>query len=171
MYVFDKERSCCFSGHRPQKLPDKGNELFPAMRNLKSCLLQAIEDAAENGYHTFLCGMAMGFDIIAGEAVLLAKKKYPDIELVCAVPFENQASAFPLSWQARYRNLLRLCDYSTTLSEQYHSGCFAVRNRFMVEHSCYLICYCDESSYSGSSQTLRFAQKAGSCIVNLKAIL
>ena len=35
---FDRARGCCFTGHRPNALPDAGNEQKPGMRALSELL-------------------------------------------------------------------------------------------------------------------------------------
>ena len=52
--------SCCFSGHRPTKLPWGGNESDPRCVALKQRLWDAMEAAYEEGYRHFICGMAQG---------------------------------------------------------------------------------------------------------------
>ena len=47
--------------------------------------------------------MAMGFDILAAEAVLLLKENHSDVRLICAVPFEGQGVGFPEPWRGRYK--------------------------------------------------------------------
>ena len=47
---------CCFTGHRPEKLSLSEAEV-------KSLLENAIDTAIENGFTTFITGMASGVDI------------------------------------------------------------------------------------------------------------
>lgn len=53
-----KENTCCFSGHRPEKM----NLTEKEVRNM---LEEAINKAIKNGYTKFITGMAMGTDILA----------------------------------------------------------------------------------------------------------
>lgn len=59
--------TCCFTGHRPEKL--NVPEEF-VIRKLKD----AIEDAFTDGFINFITGMAKGVDIWAAEAVVELKK-------------------------------------------------------------------------------------------------
>lgn len=59
---------CCFTGHRPEKLgiPEK---------QVKEKLRKAIRQAIEDGFTTFISGMARGVDMWAAEIVLEERKK------------------------------------------------------------------------------------------------
>ena len=65
---------CCFTGHRPDKMEQGEKEI-------KLLLEKAIDEAIENGYVTFITGMAMGTDIWAAEIVLERGKKESRIAL------------------------------------------------------------------------------------------
>ena len=54
---------CCFTGHRPEKLSLSETEVKPLLE-------KAIDTAIQNGYTTFITGMAPGVDIWAAEIVL-----------------------------------------------------------------------------------------------------
>ena len=60
MRVRGKPVSCCFTGHRPAKLPwgtDEGDE---RCLRLKARLREVIARAVEDGYTHVICGMAEG---------------------------------------------------------------------------------------------------------------
>ena len=59
-----------FTGHRPEKLPWGSDETDPRCAALKRQILEAVRAAAEEGYDTFLCGMARGCDLYFAECVL-----------------------------------------------------------------------------------------------------
>ena len=83
--------TCCFSGYRIEKMPFR-NEDCPAARELFAALDAAVAEAAADGYTRFLSGMSTGFDLWAAEAVLRARAALP-VQLLCAVPFDGQASS------------------------------------------------------------------------------
>lgn len=58
-----RSHRCCFTGHRPDKIELGEKEIKPMLE-------KAIDKAIENGYITFITGMAMGVDIWAAEIVL-----------------------------------------------------------------------------------------------------
>lgn len=105
----------CFTGHRPQKLPWGYNENDERCISMRNRTKIEIENSIKKGYHTFLCGMALGFDMICAEIVLELKQKYPYIKLIGAIPCKNQSSQWPKSQQDRYSNLIKHRWYSLYL--------------------------------------------------------
>ena len=75
----DREKSCCFTGHRPVKLDAPEEEI-------RAWLAEKIDEAAADGYTTFITGCAMGVDLWAGQAVLRKRAGNPGIRLVAASP-------------------------------------------------------------------------------------
>ena len=49
-------------------------------------LMSTLRQLYAQGYSRFLCGMAWGFDLAAGEAVLELKAEHPEVELIAVVP-------------------------------------------------------------------------------------
>ncbi len=167
----DKSSTCCFTGYRPEKF-----SFSVTAHNKKFCsfddkLLNKVCDLAENGINTFICGMAMGFDILAAETVLTVKKLRPElkISLVCAVPFIEQSKNFLPCWKERYDAVLSECDRAVLLSDTYFRGCFTARNRFMVDNSSVCLTYFDGKS-GGTKNTLEYAKEKGLFIINLAKI-
>ena len=72
-----RERTCCFTGHRPEKLPWGWDEEDPRCRRLKEKLRDAVETAYEEGMRHFICGMARGCDFYFAEAVLDLRRPPP----------------------------------------------------------------------------------------------
>ena len=58
---------CTFTGHRPEHLPWGRDEDDPRCRALKILLRRTVQQVYDRGFRTFLCGMAMGFDLAAAE--------------------------------------------------------------------------------------------------------
>ena len=85
-----RETTCCFTGHRPNKLPWGSNESDPRCADLKARLGAALETAYADGYRHFLCGMALGCDLYFCEAVLDLRDRYGDVTVEAAVPCEEQ---------------------------------------------------------------------------------
>mgnify|MGYP005880787359 CR=1 FL=1 len=76
-----RQESCCFTGHRPAKLPWGYNERDPRCVRLKERIADAVLLAYQEGYRHFLCGMAQGCDLYFCEAVLSLREKYPERKL------------------------------------------------------------------------------------------
>ena len=90
-----RETSCCFTGHRPGKLPWGYCEEDPRCLALKRRIADAAEAACAEGFRHFLCGMALGCDLYFCEIVLALRERYPDITVEAAIPCPTQADAWP----------------------------------------------------------------------------
>ena len=141
------------------------NEDCPAARELFAALDAAVAEAAADGCTRFLSGMSTGFDLWAAEAVLRARAALP-VQLLCAVSRSTDRPIGFRSSERRFNRCLLAADKVYALSRSYHAGCFAARNRFMVDASSRLICYYDGRS-GGTAQTVHMAEQSGLKIVNL----
>jgi len=158
--------SCCFTGHRAEKLPWKYNEQDPRCLLLKQSIYDCVDALYDSGYRRFICGMAEGCDLYFCEAVLTLRETHPDTVLEAAVPFPGQADKWPVDARERYKNLLSQCDSVKTVSEEYGPWCMMRRNRYMVDHSdIVLACYDGQSG--GTLNTLRYAAEQGVKILYL----
>lgn len=144
----------CFSGHRPEKLPQDAER-----RMLKSLLYEEIRTAIRDGADTFYSGMAQGVDLWAAEAVLLLRKEYP-VRLIAVRPYATHGNELKGSARYRYNMVLNGADETIVLAERYHRGCYAQRNSYMVSHSRRLIAVVFNMR-SGTGQTIRMAERMG----------
>ncbi len=162
-----EQYKCCFTGYRPSKLPFKIDKNDADYLKFENELIEAILTLAKENCQTFYCGMAMGFDIIAAETVLLIKKitKLP-LKLVCVLPFDNQEETFSPFWKDKFRALLDNCDEKIVLSDHYFPGCYQKRNIFMVDNCDYVLTWFDGRS-GGTKNTINYAKKKGRYIFNI----
>ena len=160
------EKSCCFTGYRPDKFPFRLDRRTAAFTAFENRLIETVFSLPDEECFTFYSGMAMGFDIIAAEAVLLLKKRLPSVRLVCALPFANQGSGFPEPWKERHEKILYSADRVIKVSEDYFSGCYTKRNVFMVDNSDYVVTWFD-GKHGGTENTLKYAVKKRRHIINL----
>ena len=160
----EKEKTCCFSGHRPNKLPWGYNETSKDCVNLIIRLGVEIEQMRKKGVTTFLTGMAMGTDIIAAELVLDLKYAYPEeeIRLVAVIPYNGQSKRWNRNYQIRYETILEQADERIILSPSYTKSCMHKRNRYMVDHSAHLIAVYHRGEEGG---TIDYARRKGLEIV------
>jgi uncharacterized phage-like protein YoqJ len=146
----------CFSGHR----------YYAAAPDDEARIAAAVEAALDDGYRTFISGMAPGFDLAAAGAVVRLRERYADVRLVAAVPFAGQQSGYSVADRARYDSLLAAADEVRVLAGRYSHGCYLRRDDWMVERSARVICWYDGAA-SGTRYTVRRALAAGLEIVNL----
>ena len=158
--------SCCFTGHRPTKLPWGFDESDERCIQLKKRILDAVETACEEGYTHFICGMAMGCDLYFAEAVLAAKERFPELTLEAAIPCLTQTDGWPEEQKARYQRILAACDYETVVQEHYSRDCMQRRNRYMVDHAALLIAVHDGLP-GGTRSTVLYAMRQKLMVVNL----
>lgn len=157
----DKEHTCCFTGHRPDRLPWGADEEDPRCLGLKARLADALEEEYRAGTRHFICGMARGADLYFAEAVLELRARLPGVTLECARPCESQAHSWPREEQDRYQSILDRCDFETLIQHRYDRGCMARRNRYMVDHAARLIGVYDGVPKGGTAQTVLYALRKG----------
>ena len=148
MYAADS-RTCCFTGHRPNKLLRSSD----AVRlELEREILLALQD----GYTRFITGMAMGVDIWAAEYLLRLRELGTSLSLICALPCPDFEARWNADWQRRYRLVLEGADRCVTVCPTYSPSCFQLRNRWMVDRSDRLIAvYSGEAG--GTRNTIAYA--------------
>ena len=161
-----REKSCCFTGHRPEKLPWGVNESDPRCVALKRKIFDAVSGAYEEGMRHFICGMARGCDFYFAEAVLELKKAHSDVMLEAAIPCPQQAERWSRDNQERWRRLVAAADLETVVQSMYSPWCMMRRNQYMVDHSSLVIAIYDGSN-GGTRRTLEYALKQGVSFVDL----
>ena len=151
---------CAFTGHRPEKLPWGSNEEDERCAALKIRLEEAVEQAAADGCHTFLCGFARGCDLYFAEAVLRVKRRRPEIRLEAWLPCPEQADRWIAADRLRRDSLLLQCDRVHVTAESYHPGCMLRRNREMADRARILLSVWDGSA-GGTAWTVKYAEARG----------
>ncbi len=161
--MVDRAKTCCFTGHRPDKLPGRADRSSLGYRNMRSTTVMHIEELYRCGYDTFIIGMSRGFDLMVGD-ILATDAKFKDrISLICAVPYIRQFEEMKTKEElAIYRKLICSADLVALCSMDYCDGCYKVRNQLMVNCSSAIIGYVAEKDIrSGAMQTVRMAGRAG----------
>ena len=155
--MFDK--SCAFTGHRPQKLPWRYDESDVGCVRLKAILAEKIAELADTGTTTFLSGMAEGTDTWAALAVLALREKNPALKLHCVLPCKGQADRWTASARELYYQILDRADDVIYVSEDYYKGCMLERNRYLVDHAAKLLAVYNGERRGGTAMTVRYARK------------
>ena len=150
---------CCFTGHRPDKM-DIGE------KEVKPLLEKAIDNAIAEGYVTFITGMAMGTDIWAAEIVLERKNRNKDIHLIGALPHPGFESRRNLTEEMRFNKIIKNADFVKEINDHYFTGCYQVRNEWMVNHSNLVIAVFNGQK-SGTKNTVDYAKRKGVEVVNV----
>ena len=137
----DRATTCCFTGHRPDKLPWGSRESDPRCLTLKRRLTQAVEGAYAQGLALRLCRSG--------------------VTLEAARPCESQADAWPEAERHRYQAILDQCDFETLVQHRYDRFCMQRRNRYMVDRSALVLSVYDGVPKGGTAQTLAYAMRQG----------
>lgn len=161
-----RQSACCFTGHRPGKLPWGYDERDSRCVELKRRMMAAVDAAYEEGYRHFLCGMAMGCDFYFCECVLSLRARRRDVTIEAAIPCPGQADGWPEAERTRYRALISACNYETMVSGRYTPDCMQRRDRYMVDHSSLLIAAFNGTA-GGTRYTVEYAMRRGISIVDL----
>ena len=155
--TLDPEHTCCFTGHRPERLPQ--GEGLEKLRERAGLFIRIL---AEQGADTFITGMARGFDLLAAE-LLLDDPTLSDVRLICAIPYKGQFSEMRTLYEKKlYQRLLDTSAARVYFFESYARQCYFVRNSFMTNYSSHVLGYLkDEDTRSGTYQTVNMARKLG----------
>lgn len=151
--------SCCFTGHRPNKLACSEDDA-------RRLLSAAIEKAVEDGYSTFITGMAEGVDIWAAMEVLKIRSENPDVRLLCAPPYPTFGNHRALDEQIIYDFILDRADAVHTVSQAYSRRCYQIRNEWMVDRSMRVIALYNGEP-GGTRNTIKYAEEKGVEVINL----
>lgn len=162
-----EETTCCFTGHRPHRLPWHEDEWDPRCQRLREELDRQVDRAYDRGYRHFISGMAQGGDLMFCESVLKLKQRHPEVVLEAAVPYPGQADRWKAPQQERYRRLLAQCDLETVVQQEYTPDCMQRRNYYMVERSSLLIALYDGNPGGGTCKTLLYAIRRALDVIQL----
>ena len=144
--------SCFFIGHR-----ETSAELLPA-------IMEAIEmHILEYRVTEFIVGHYGGFDRLAARAVLAAKKHHPEISLSLLLPYHPAER--PIPTPPGFDNTY----YPPGMETVPKPFAIVRANRYMVDHTDYLIAYVWHPA-SNARNLLAYAEQKGICITNLAAM-
>ncbi len=159
--MIDKKNSVCFSGYRSHKFSSSDD--LPAIRaNLSKHILHYVQE----GYHTFLSGMADGFDMMAAEEVVKVKSNFPSIRFIAVIPCHHwrELSAYE-------QEIFNQADDLIAISEHAGTKAYHARNRYLVDNSSVLICYYSAETTAqkggGTKYTINYATQKKLKIINI----
>ena len=154
-----KKHRCCFTGHRPEKLGVSEKEV-------KVLLRKAIQQAIDDGYTTFISGMARGIDMWAAEIVLEERKSNESVKLICASPYEGFEKRWSDDEAKRYKEIMKKADFVKYVCEHYSKQCFQIRNVYMVDRSTRVIAAYNGTS-GGTKNTIIYARQKQVEVINI----
>lgn len=138
-------KTCIFTGHR--ELPFDPAPLLAGLRRHITALYA-------DGFTEFLNGGAVGFDLLAAEALLELRPVLPGARLVMVLPCQDQDRTYSPADRDRYRAILAQADLVRYTSHHYYRGCMLVRDRVLAEAADYCVCYLTRST-GGTAYTVR----------------
>ena len=142
-------KSCCFTGHRIIKADDKP-DIFERT-------IAVIRELYERGITNFICGGALGFDMVAADAVIyLREYQLRDITLELVLPCRDQDMKWKNYERKKYAEILKQADKITYIAEKYSPECMVRRNRLMVDKSIHCVAYIYKN-FGGAASTVRYA--------------
>lgn len=156
------EKCCIFTGHRN----------IPAAKTaaLEKLLDHAVESVWRVGHTRFVSGGAMGFDLMAAEAVLRFRIAHPEVKLILQLPFPGYDARFSDTDHRRLRDIIHKADECRWTAEFYYDDCYLARDRAMVDVADYCLCYLTNRR-SGTGYTVRRCLEKGVRTTNLADLL
>jgi uncharacterized phage-like protein YoqJ len=151
------EKTLCFTGHRPDKCGG-WNPNNPIAKNIKTKLEEAITQAIQEGYTSFISGGALGVDQWAAEIVLKLKEQNSNIKLIIARPFSSQASVWNQESKIIFKSICDRADEVVDVSEEpYAAWKLQKRNEYMVNRSSLVIAVWDGTA-GGTANCVNYAK-------------
>lgn len=157
-----RAQTCCFTGHRVFRAGEQ-----PAVQDaLEACVCRLYR---EHGVRYFGAGGALGFDMLAAETVLrLRDGPLSALRLILVLPCADQADRWRTADRAKYELLKERADKTVVLAGGYAPGVMQARNRYLVEHSGWCVCY-QYKAKGGTAYTVDYARRLGLPVFNCAA--
>ncbi len=157
----EKHQACFFTGHR-DIVGVNAEDTERLQETVRGWLDRQVESMVYQGFSTFLCGGARGFDLLAAAAVLHAKQVYhPTLRLVLLLPCREQTRGWNERDLALHLAVLQRAE-SYYLQQDYDRSCMHRRNRLLVDCAITGVAYYDEKKErSGTGMTVRYAEGCG----------
>lgn len=158
--AIEPAQTCCFTGHRPEKLPWGLDESDPRCAALKHSICREIKGLYRRGYRHFISGMAMGCDLYFAEAALALREELSGLTVEGAVPCPTQADRWPDDLRCRWQDALNRCDLESVVQQHYDRWCMHRRDRYMVDRAAAVLAVFDGTP-GGTRYTLNYAMDKG----------
>ena len=154
----------CSVNNIPHIVAFTGHRTYDGSANAQ--LVATIRELYTEGARHFRVGMAEGFDLAAGEAVVSLMREHRDIVLEACIPWPTFDARFNSEDKGRYNAILSHATIIRYSSESYHPMVFHHRNDMLVEEADALVAWWDGGT-SGTGYTVKRARKLGLTIKNI----
>lgn len=153
-------KSCCITGHRPNKLPWKYTMEGDKYDNYIKQLSLEINYLIYNGYTHFNTGMALGVDMDFADIILWLRdeKQFP-ITLKCAILCPEQTFKWMPKQIERYNLIINRANFKTIVSKRYDFVCMQKRNEYMIDKSDIVIAVWNGIKKGGTWNAINYAMK------------
>lgn len=159
---------CCFAGSRPMCL-----SAWPegeVQNTIPDLLKEEIKNLITKEKVThFITGMTPGYDFICAGLILELRKKYRQISLECAVPYEEQAVRWAVELRETYYDILAGCDKLTQLQTSYTRDCFKKHTQYAIGKSGHVLAVWDGTWRGKTGQMLLLAKKQNRAVITIDA--
>lgn len=146
------------TGHRMPELGGYGIDPLKKIRRFASSVLVELR-----GVKKVITGMAQGWDMAVAHAC-----HELDIPFVAAVPFEEQHRMWPRNVRKAYEYLLKKANEVVVVSPgEYAPWKMHARNKWIVDHSEYILALWNGKSHGGTFSCLQYAKRKNLDILNL----
>ena len=153
MYMNNKNRRCCFSGHNQHYNDMSTTMLEAAIENL----------ILYHNVNEFWVGHYGAFDAIAAKAVRNVKQKHPKVELDLILPYlTKEINDNKDFYYENYDHIL-----ISNISFSTPKSLYIIKtNEYIVDHSGFLICHIDHT-WGGAFKTYQYAKRKKLEILNI----
>lgn len=114
----------------------------------------------EAGVTEFYSGGMGGFDRMCAHVVYELKREYPQINNYLVIPY--------LSFSIFDKDCFDSIIYPEGLEKYHFKAAIPARNRYLIDHAQYALCYVTHS-WGSAAQTYERALKKGLTVINLEA--
>lgn len=141
-----------------------GHRIYDGSADVALC--DTLHELYRRGARHFRVGMAEGFDISAGEAVVALMSEHEDIILELCIPSVEFARRFDAATRLRYDAIMERATIIRYSNKEYHPRIYHHRNNMLVDGAHYVVAWWNGSP-SGTGYTVARARKQRTEVINL----
>lgn len=154
----------CTMNHKPLIVAFTGHRTYNGSAN--EILDATIRELYTEGARHFRVGMAEGFDLAAGSAVVELMHADSTIILEACIPWPTFDAHLKTEERKRYNEILKHATVIRYSDNAYHPAIFRHRNDMLVEGADWLVAWWN-GAQSGTAYTVKRAKKLGVTIKNI----